>query len=240
MPRKSKEPSGTVEFVNKPETASEPSNLPDVPPVEVPEQGSPTSAPAPPVVKGKRPYNKKNGGYWNAVSKDRKGMLMPKPEPKVEPVPEPKNEIIMPTPEVVQEAPKKGRGRPKKSVTAPVAVAAPVVAPAPVPAPVKQKKVAPVVAPAPAPAPVKQKKEKKVAPVKPPKPVKPVKKVRVYEPSSEEESDDYESEESESEDEAPVEVVARKAVRRLKTLKKIDERIGQLNNSYSARGYSVF
>jgi L-lactate utilization protein LutB len=26
----------------------------------------------------------------------------------------------------------------------------------------------------------------------------------------------------------------------LKTLKKIDERIGQLNNSYSARGYSVF
>ena len=234
MPRKAKAPAGTVEFVNKPETAPEPSILAVVPPVEVPEQGSPTSAPPPPVspalpaVKSKRPYNKKNGGYWDAVSKDRKSMLQGKPEPVVE---EPKNEIIMPTPEVVQEAPKKGRGRPKK-------VTPPVPTPVPVPSP-------------PAPAPVKQKKEKKVAPVKPPKPVKqapppkpvkakPVKKVRVYEPSSEEESDDYECEESESDDEAPVEVVAKKAVKRLKTLKKIDERIGQLNNSYSARGYSVF
>jgi hypothetical protein len=235
MPRKAKAQTGTVEFVNKPETAPEPSILAVVPPIEVPEQGSPTSAPPPPVspvlpVKGKRTYNKKNGEYWKAVSKDRKGMLMPKPEPKVEPVPEPKNEIIMPTPEVVQEAPKKAKGRPRK-VTAPPPTPVPV--PTPPPAP---------------PAPVKQKKEKKVAPIKqapPPKPVKPVKakpvkKVRVYEPSSDEESDDYESEESESDDEAPVEVVAKKAVRRLKTLKKIDERIGQLNNSYSARGYSVF
>ena len=228
MPRKSKAPAGTVEFVNKPETGEEPSIL--VPAVAIPEQGTPTEAPAPPSspalpVKGKRPYSKKNGEYWKAVSKDRKGMLMPKPEPKVEPVPEPKNEIIMPTPEVVQEAPKKGKGRPRKVVP---------VAPVPVP----------VHAPPPTPAPVKQKKEKPVKPVKPPKPVKPVKakpvkKVRVYEPSSDEESD-YESEESESDDEAPVEVVAKKAVRRLKTLKKIDERIGQLNNSYSARGYSVF
>jgi hypothetical protein len=231
MPRKAKA-TGTVEFVNKPETAPEPSILPVVPHVAVPEQGSPTAAPPPPVspvlpVKGKRTYNKKNGEYWKAVSKDRKSMLQGKPEPKVEPVPEPKNEIIMPTPELVQEAPKKAKGRPRKATT-----------PAPAPVPV------PTPAPAP-PAPVKQKKEKK-APVKqapPPKPVKPVKakpvkKVRVYEPSSEEESD-YDSE-SESDDEAPVEVVAKKAVRRLKTLKKIDERIGQLNNSYSARGYSVF
>lgn len=229
MPRKSKA-TGTVEFVNKPEPVAEPSIL--VPAVAIPEQGTPTEAPAPPSspalpVKGKRPYSKKNGEYWKAVSKDRKGMLMPKPEPKVEPVPEPKNEIIMPTPEVGQEAIKKGKGRPKKSV-------------APVPVPV------PVPTPAPALTPVKQKKEKPVKPVKPPKPVKakpvkakPVKRVRVYEPSSDEESD-YESEESESDDEAPVEVVAKKAVRRLKTLKKIDERIGQLNNSYSARGYSVF
>jgi hypothetical protein len=226
MPRKAKAPSGTVEFVAKPETAPEPSILPvdlpvEVPPVEVPEQGSATSAPAPPVAKAKRSYNKKNAEYWVAMSKHRKSMLQGKPEP----VEEQKNEVVMPT----QEAPKKAKGRPKKT--------APVPAPPPTPTP--------------APAPVKQKKEKKVAPVKPvkeappPKPVKPVKakpvkKVRVYEQSSEEESDDYESEESESEDEAPVEVVARKAVRRLKTLKKIDERIGQLNNSYSARGYSVF
>lgn len=228
MPRKSKAPTGTVEFVNKPETAPEPSIL--VPEVAIPAQGTPTEAPAPPsspalpVVKGKRPYNKKNGEYWKAVSKDRKGMLMPKPEPKVEP----KNEIIMPTPEVVQEAPKKGRGRPKKSVPvapAPVPVPTP---PAPVtPAPVKQKKEKRPLTPTPV-------KQKKVAPVK----QKKEKKVVIYESSTEEESD-YESEE-ESDDEAPVEIVAKKAVRRLKTLKKIDERIGQLNNSYSARGYSIF
>jgi hypothetical protein len=63
-------------------------------------------------------------------------------------------------------------------------------------------------------------------------------------PSSDEEEEDEdeeeEEEESDEEDEPPVEIVAKKAVRRLKTLDKIDKRIKELSNSYSAKGYSVF
>jgi filamentous hemagglutinin len=129
MPRKAKAPTGTVEFVNKPEQASEPQPAPSIlsepPKVDVPEQGSPTSAPAPPPApKAKRAYNKKHGAYWEAMSKSRKEMLMPKPEAKEEP----KNEIVVPPPE---EAPKKGRGRPKK-------VAPPPPPPSPPPKPGKE------------------------------------------------------------------------------------------------------
>jgi hypothetical protein len=214
MPRKNKSPTGTVEFVNKPDTAPEPSILSEPPSVDIPEQGDPTSAPAPPPApKAKRPYTKKHGAYWEAMSKSRKDMLMPKPKPK--PTPEPKNEIIHPD---APDAPTKRRpGRPKKVV--------------PVPAPV----------PAPVPVPVKAKKEK--APPKPLKVKAKPKKVPVYTAPSEsdEDDDDDDDDETDEEEEEPViEVVAQKANRRLKTLDKIDRRIKELSNSYSAKGYSVF
>ena len=216
MPRKSKSPSGTVEFVDKPTTAPEPSILSEPPSVDIPDSTDPTSAPAPPPApKAKRPYTKKHGAYWDAMSKSRKDMLMPKPKS------EPKNEVVVP--DAPDESQKKRRpGRPRKSVPVPV----PVPAPAPVPAPV--------------PVPVKAKKEKA-----PPKPLKakakPVKKVYTA-PSESEEDEGYDDDDEteEEEDEPVIEVVAQKANRRLKTLDKIDRRIKELSNSYSAKGYSVF
>jgi hypothetical protein len=129
---------------------------------------------------------------------------------------EAKNEIIVP------DAPTKRRpGRPKNPV-------------APVP-----------VAPAPAPVPVVVKKEKaKAKPVTVKAPLKakakPVKKVYTAPSESEEDDDDDDDETDEEEEEPVIEVVAQKANRRLKTLDKIDKRIKELSNSYSARGYSVF
>ena len=231
MPRKAKS-SGTVEFVNKPTepstpapSAPEPSILQEPPKVVVPEQGTPTEAP--PAPKAKRAYKKKNEAYWTSM----KGKPVAKPEPTPEP-PAPKNEVVYPEPatEPVAVA-KRPRGRPRK-YPLPPSTPAPSLPPAPS---------------TPAPKPVKQK-----APPKPPKvkaPPKP-KRVRVYEPPSESEEDEDEdededdvdslSEESEEEDEPVVKHIAKKAVRRLKTLDKIDRRIKELSNSYSARGYSVF
>ena len=219
MPRKSKAPTGTVEFVNKPTEevsaptpAPSPSILAEPPKVDIPEQGTPTTAPAPPAApapKVKRAYKKKNEEYWTAMKGSRKELI--KAIAKAEPIKETKNEVVVP-PEPVPE--KKKPGRPKKEKAPPT------------PKPIKPPK------------PVKEK------PVKAPKPPPAPKKVRVYEPSSDEddEEDDYESEEeSESEEEPEVEVVAKKATKRLKTLEKIDKRIRALSNPYSASGrFSVF
>lgn len=221
MPRKSKAPTGTVEFVNKPTEevsaptpAPSPSILAEPPKVEIPEQGTPTTAPAPPPApKAKRAYKKKNEEYWTAMKGSRKELI--KAIAKAEPVKETKNEVVVPpapAPEPVPE--KKKPGRPKKEKAPP------------------------------APKPVKEKPVKPPKPIKAPKPPPPPKKVRVYEPSSDEDDDedDYESEEeSESEEEPEVEVVARKAVKRIKTLEKIDRRIKALSNPYTATNrFSVF
>ena len=220
MPRKAKAPTGTVEFVNKPDAPTpvpSPSILEEPPKIEIPEQGTPTTAPAPPVApatpapKAKRAYKKKNAEYWEAMKSSRKELM--KAVAKAEPMKETKNEVVVPpAPEPVPE--KKKPGRPKKEKAPP------------------------------APKPVKEKPVKPPKPVKAPKPPPAPKKVRVYEPSSDEEDDedDYESEEeSESEEEPEIEVVAKKATRRLKTLEKIDKRIKALSNPYSASGrFSVF
>lgn len=219
MARKSKAPTGTVEFVNKPTEevsaptpAPSPSILAEPPKVDIPEQGTPTTAPAPPPApKAKRAYKKKNEEYWTAMKGSRKELI--KAIAKAEPVKETKNEVVVPpAPEPVPE--KKKPGRPKKEKAPP------------------------------APKPVKEKPVKPPKPIKAPKPPPPPKKVRVYEPSSDEEDeeDDYESEEeSESEEEPEVEVVARKAVKRIKTLEKIDRRIKALSNPYTATNrFSVF
>ena len=223
MPRKSKAPTGTVEFVNKPTEevsaptpAPSPSILAEPPKVDIPEQGTPTTAPAPPAApatKAKRAYKKKNAEYWEAMKSSRKELM--KAVAKVEPMKETKNEVIVPPEPVVE---KKKPGRPKKEKAPP--------APKP-------------------PKPVKEKPVKPPKPIKAPKPPPAPKKVRVYEPSSDEEDDeedDYESEEeSESEEEPEVEVVARKAVKRIKTLEKIDRRIKALSNPYTATNrFSVF
>ena len=211
MPRKAKATTGSVQFVNKPaeEVPAPPAPalpiLPEPPKVDIPEQGSPTSAPAPPTApKAKRAYKKKNGEYWEAMKGSRKELM--KAVAKVEPVKETKNEVVVPP------APEKKKvGRPKKEKAPP------------------------------APKPPKQPKPVKEKPVKVPKP--PPRKARVYEPSSEEEEEGEEEEEeqSESEEEPEVEIIAKKATKKLKTLDKIDRRIKALSNPYSAAGrFSVF
>ena len=239
MPRKAKQSSGTVEFVNKPEQPSEPSILPEVPKVDVPEQGTPTNAPAPPPApKAKRPYTKRQGAYWEAVSKNRKNMMTAtKPEPPKEE--SPKNEIVHP--EQVPDAPKK-RGRPRKvaPTLAPPSDSAPVSPPVPVPPPTPKQKAVRVKAPPKPKAPPKVKAPPK--PKAPPRQKKyqPLSPSESEEEDEDEEEDEEDEEDSEEEEEPVIQHVAKKAVRRLKTLDKIDKRIKELSNSYSARGYSVF
>ena len=128
MPRKSKAPTGTVEFVNKPEQAPEPTPEPSIlpPKVEVPEQGDATSAPPPPVAKAKRAYKKKNGEYWEAMKGSRKEMMM-KPSGANEvvhppaPAPEPVRKVGRPKKEKAPPAPKPPKPVKEKPVKAPKA-----------------------------------------------------------------------------------------------------------------------
>jgi hypothetical protein len=139
MPKKAKAVAGEVVYISKEvnkEPASVPVNEPPVPSIlseppkiDVPPVSDTTAPPPPPpsepTVKGKRVYRKKNPQYWEAMSKSRKEMLMPKPK-------ETKNEVVYP--EEPKEPEKPVKTPRKKSVRI-----APVIKPKPI-KPVKEVK----------------------------------------------------------------------------------------------------